>query len=136
MNDKEKLRDLIQRLMQVLNAVVQAREVLFPRGMRDRLEAAWDELQQAGTTDSILVEIARAQESKLTAAGLTGSQLELKYAEFRLAHLRFVRRGGLKALKDVLGWANVVLPSLSVVINVSEPIKELKDAIEKALERA
>lgn len=134
MGDKDKLLDLIKRLVQVLDSVVRARDVLLPERARDSLNSAWDELQ--GTIDDIYRAIRDADEDQLAAAGLAGAQLELKYREFRVAHLRFIRRGGLRRLRDVLGWANVALPSLTAVIKISEPLKELKDAIEKVLEKA
>lgn len=136
MTDKEKLRDFIESLVKVLDSVVNARDVLFPARMRDTLESAWMDLRLGGAIDNIYPAIDSADERRLINAGLAGNQLELKYGGFRTAYRRFIRRGGLKLLKDLLDWANVVLPSLTSVINISEPLKELKDAIEKALEHA
>jgi len=100
--------------------------------LRNLSVLAWSDFRKQHERD-VLVAIENADKIDLAAAGLTDNNLELKFRGFRSARKRFIVRGGLKALKEALGWANVWLPSLTSVIKVSEILKEIKEAIEKAL---
>ena len=131
-NDLDKLTAMTNSLVQILDSVVTAREVLFPQELREPIELSWSEFNERHR-EAILDAIRAADDNDLASAGLTASNLELKFRGFRSARKRFIVRGGLKALKEALGWANVWLPSLTSVIKVSEILKEIKEAIEKVL---
>lgn len=135
MSDQDIVQDFIEQLKHVLQTVVDARGLLFPRRMRDALERAWVDLH-AGPyrIEDISVQIRRLSNDELASVGLGGVQLKLKYGEFFAAYKSYVIKGGLKRLKSVLGYANVMLPSITAIIPVSEPLKELKELVEKSLE--
>jgi hypothetical protein len=118
---------------QLLQKIIDARDLLIPLSRRDLLEAAWNDFMQQW--DSLLGQLAQHQyqPQQLEQAGLTGSQLTMKLHGFWKAWEAFNWFVGRKRLKRVLEWINMILGSLGKVVPLVEALKELKEAIEEDL---
>lgn len=81
--------------------------------------------------DDIKRELRKISNDRLEAAGLAGAQLNLKLDGFNASLSAFKLLGGVKRLKRVLEWINVILGSVAAVAGVAEALKEIKDAISK-----
>jgi hypothetical protein len=130
--DRDRLCVFIDDVVYVLDETVKAQNILFPDSFRANLNDAWGNV--SSRIDQIKNDIRNTNtttDRQLEAAGLTGAQLNLKLDGFGAAFGNWKVKAGLKLLRRVLSWANVILGSLSFV---AEVLKEIKEAIEKALE--
>lgn len=72
----------------------------------------------------------------LAGVGLLGDQLKLKLKGFYEALKAWLQNSGKDLLITLLKWANIILGSLSSVLQVCEPIKEFKDCMEAGIDVA
>jgi hypothetical protein len=70
---------------------------------------------------------------QLDAAGLSGSQLNLKLKGVGRAIARFRLTPTRRVLSKALDWINSILGSLATAVPGVEPIKELKEALHNSL---
>jgi hypothetical protein len=135
MSDQDRIRDFIDTLVNVLGEVVNSRNILFHESLRDKLEAAWNDLL-TNTIPQIRDDIPFAGDIKLQQAGLAGQQLDLKLQGFQSAYEDLKLMGGIKRLKRFFKWANLILGSLAAVIPAVELLKEYKGSAEIGVEEA
>jgi hypothetical protein len=84
--------------------------------------------------EALLGELGWELDPEIEAVGLSGSGLRLKVAGFRRSLNRiFDRIPGVRRIKKVFEWGNIILGSLGgvpVVGVIADPIRELKESIE------
>jgi hypothetical protein len=144
-DDLDKLRDFLANLDLLLDRVITSDQYI-PNALQEPARAAWSaerwRLEQA---DQDLADAMNdpAQELRqgLEAVGLSGPSLSFKVAGFTRAWDHFTAVANRRpwsivrpALKVLLGWANSILGSLSRVVVITEPIKEIKECVEVALD--
>ena len=111
MADQDRLRDVVVKVVEVLDEVVKSRYILFPKNLRDKIDKAWKELneiksEQDGTTTKvgqIKNNVGQAEDSRLRDVGLAGEQLELKTFGFLESYNERGEKGG---LGDSSGFSN------------------------------
>jgi hypothetical protein len=130
------VRELIRFLDEsrsLFDRIVDARELLFRRSVRDPLAEAWNELRPE--VQRIIDGLERdPPKERLGEAGLSGAQLALKMHGYRTAWERWFARGGMKWLRRLLSWINKILGSLASAVPGAEAITEFKDAIEEEID--
>jgi hypothetical protein len=108
-------------------------QILFEENDREPLEEAWTELRL--TLPDIAYQIRDAPPHKLEEAGLSGNQLTSKLKWLSDAWKKFKEKGTVKLLKKLLEWINLILGSIAIVVPKAEALKELKEAIEKLINK-
>jgi hypothetical protein len=141
MPDRDDLRDVVTNIEKVMDNVVKARHILFPRKFRDRLKAAWDELksddpQDPNTLAGMKSSVDGASDDALRSAGASGKQLELKYFEFLDSYNDLDCKGGITRLKRFTKWAKLIVGSVSKIIPAFEILLEFIEAVELGIEKA
>lgn len=109
-------------------------QLLFEDDDRQPLLDAWNDLR-FNRLPTIRDQLASASENSLRDAGLSGPQLTAKLNWLNNAWWAFRLRGTVPLLKKVLEWIDLILGSLVAVIPAAEPLKELKEAIEKLIQQ-
>jgi hypothetical protein len=138
-NPRGVLADFLIELEALLPRTLDGYEGWFPPELRGPLRSAWAELGESfPMADRYLREPPDAVllDAQLAHVGLAGNQLRLKVGAFRgkLAGLGELITKPM--LKSALGWANIILGSLSGIVPGVEAIKEYKESFEQALDDA
>ncbi len=143
-------RDLTRALVLAesdLGLILEYRALLLPEHLRSGVLDVWRDIQpQIADLRTVLLDKAESIDGLLSAAGLTGPQLDMKLSAHRLASDRaraarppqapqppVVFR---KLFKSLLGWINVWLGSLVAAIGAGEAIKEFKEFLEQGVDDA
>lgn len=132
--DKGKLESFIKNVYQLLNTVVRARNILFSKPLRDDLNHAW--LDVTSKSDDLYAKIRDANYEDLERAGLAGNSLEMKLKSFDAAYSAWSFFGGIRRLKRLFKWTNLLLGSLATVIPLAEILKEFKESAEIGIDEA
>ena len=143
MADKDRLQEVVDKVIEVLAEVVKSQKILFPRELRDKIDKAWKELYElrSGINESTVVDeiksnISQAKDADLKRAGMNGNQLELKMFGYLEAYNEREEKGGLRRLKRFFKYAKTILESLGSVVPGVGIIKEFIDAVEMGIEKA
>jgi hypothetical protein len=135
LTDIEKLDRIIEMIENVLTEVVQARELLFNYRLRSDVKSSWDEVSSRMEQIPGLL---REHHSDLEAAGLTGSNLNLKYEGLFESYRRLNRNGGTRGLRRCLRWAKIVIGSVATIVpglkELTEILNEYMEAIDMGIE--
>ena len=138
MRDRDKLADFVVGTKDILQQVVEWRELLFREELRQPIADAWNELGSAfeevtkGLVEGEGEEL--VSDDALRRIGLTGMQLELKLRGFNSAWDKFKQWGSIKLLKKLLDWIDIILGSLASVIPGADAIEEFKDSAKQGIE--
>jgi hypothetical protein len=108
-------------------------QILFEENDREPLEIAWTELRPA--LPDIEYQLHDALPHQLEEAGLSGNQLTAKLKWLNDAWKKFKEKGTVKLLKKLLEWINLILGSIAIIVPKAEALKELKEAIEKLINK-
>ncbi len=136
-SELESLVRIITTTREVLELMVESKELLFRSESRKRMTVAWEELaprwreiedQLSDPSDEVL--------NKLRLAGLTGAQLEMKVQYIEGVHEKFREHGSLFLLRRVLSALNKLLGSLLSAVPGVEAVKEYKDYAESELDES
>jgi len=141
MPDRDTIRDILTKIEEVMDNVVNARNILFSKRFRDRLKDAWDELkpddpQGPNTLAGMKSSVDKASNADLAKAGVSGKQLELKSLEFFESYNDLDCKGGITRLKRFTKWAKLIVGSVSKIIPAFEILLEFLQAVELGIERA
>lgn len=131
MDDKDKLLKFLERLEEVLKHIAYSQWLLGRRIMRNKIFDAFQGVQE--TIAKLRGKIGDPSEElaeRLKEAGLTGKQLDLKYQGFDKAWRAFNAWGGMRLLKKLLDWIDIILGS----IPGAEAVKEFKEVCEKEMD--
>jgi len=135
LTDIEKLDTIIKMIENVLTEVVQARELLFNYRLRSDVESSWEEVSSRMKQIPGLL---REHRSDLETAGLTGSNLNLKYEGIFESYRRLNRNGGTRGVKRFLRWAKIVIGSVATIVpglkELTEILNEYMEAIDMGIE--
>jgi hypothetical protein len=137
--DRSILAVFLEELHELLRKVMFDNRSWVEDGARADFLRAWETVEPRFYTlveelRFLADEGAQSLDRSLETAGLTGAELELKIGGWRRALRRFGVQPVRKALIKTLGWANLILGSLAVVLPHAEAVKEFKDAFEKSLD--
>ncbi len=139
------LDDFIDQTETLLQELVDNRDSLMRRHLRDSLHRAWTALRTRDAFNQLRIGLRQTLPNQLTVAGLDGAELDLKLEGFNEAMDAFrlqmqatgwIGRRLRKLLLRLLKWINTILGSLSSVIPSGEAIKELKEVLENGVEEA
>ena len=139
-DDRAALADFMVGVRDILQQVVEWRELLFRKELRQPIADAWLEVELAfldvrrGLVESDEEGHEIVSEGALAKIGLTGKQLELKLKGFSSAWERFKEWGTVKVLKKLLDWIDIILGSLASIIPGADAIEEFKDSVKQGIE--
>lgn len=135
-SDDDKLDAILEMLGNVLDELVESR-LLFRHNLRNDVRSSWEEIKPNLERMRALL---REQPDGLSAAGLRGSNLNLKYEGIFGSYWRLNRDGGTKRIKKFLRWAKIVVGSIATMVPVvkelAEILNEYMEAIEGGIEDA
>lgn len=136
MDDQGKLLDFIKKVKEILEKIVGSDWLLARKVMRDRIKKAFPGVQDAlGRMEKEISNLSPQDfEKKFKDHGLTGDQLDLKYEGFLDAWKALGDGGGIRLLKNLLDWVDIILGTLCSVIPGGEAAKEFKEACEKEID--
>jgi hypothetical protein len=133
--DRAQLVDFLREVQEFLPDTLNDHPDWFPAELLEPLSAAWDELQPSfemavgylsDPPDPDLLD------TQLAHVGLRGKQLALKLGGVGQSLGRLRSEGTKRALRSLLGWANIILGSLGGLVPGGEAIQEYKEAYEQA----
>jgi hypothetical protein len=131
--DQERLQTFIDRVRVILSELVGAQNDLLRPVMRPLFTDAWAEVVE--TVPRVRAAVGSLSDDQLRTLGLSGAQLTLKLEGFRLADQALTLGGWTDDIvKKVLDWINILLGSILAGVPGAEPLKELKESLEKELE--
>jgi hypothetical protein len=141
MADKDRLSEVLTGIGNVMDNVVNARNILFPKKLRDALKDAWDELNtndpsNPRTLAGMKSDIDKRTDDELAGVGLSGKQLELKCLEFFESYNDLDCKGGVSRLKRFVKFAKFIVGSMSKIIPALEILLEFMEAVEWGIEKA
>ena len=132
--DLKRLIDFLDDLNAIFAYVARFRGELLPTELAEIYPAAWNDGATAIQLAKIAIEEGTVDATKLEAAGLTGASLALKLTGFNRAMTAFRTRPLRYLFRRILKWANTLLGSLAVVLEVLHLVKELKEAVEHGMD--
>ena len=126
------LQTFLDRVASIVDRAIGEQNSFIRISMRPLFSAAWSEVEQG--LPSVRSAVGQLSDDVLAGVGLSGAQLSLKLAGFGYAADRLDLGWTDKMLRKVLGWINLILGSLLAAVPAAEPIKELKEALERELD--
>ena len=136
MSDRTDLADFMVSVKDILQQVVEWRDLLFREELREPIADAWQAMHSA--FDDVRLGLVEGDEvvseQALERIGLTGKQLDLKLIGFNGAWDKFKQWGTVKLLKRLLDWIDIILGSLASLIPGADAIEEFKDAAKQGIE--
>lgn len=143
--DVEKLRDVVDIIVEVLEEIVVSRDIILPKTHRNALHKAWREVHKKVPTvipdvvEDIKHSIEKVEPSALKGEGLFGHQLEYKLLPFHESYAEKEEKGGIHRLLNFLKFSEVLLDSLNAVPGIDPgvgAIKEIIGAVKWGVEKA
>jgi len=134
--DGDKRAAIMDMIENVLKEATQS-QILFRHNVRDHLLESWKDVQP--NIRKLRTRLLRDSKD-LEKAGLKGPNLNLKYEGIFGSYWRLNRGGGTRRLKRFLGWAKIVVGSLTTLVpglkELAEILNEYMEAVEMGIEDA
>lgn len=135
--ETEALIRVMTMTREALELMVGSRDLLFREESRERMAEAWEELiPQWEIIEDSLRDPSDEILERLKAAGLTGSQLEMKLHFVQGVFDKFRKYGSTFLLRRLLSALNKLLGSLLSAVPGVEAVKEYKDYAESELDES
>jgi hypothetical protein len=137
--DRTELAEILQGFQKVLGEGVYEHEEWFVEEMRVHLQSAWSTFaSRIATATEYLNSPPDPQllDAQLASVGMTGAESIPKREGLGGSIARWFLAPSKRAFQSVLGWANIILGSLSGIVPGIEAAKEYKEVCEQAIEDA
>lgn len=134
-DDRKELILFLDELHELMELAILKHSSLLPKELVVHFHEVWKDSQTSFA--ELRHSLEHVDAAQLNRVGLTGSHLRLKAAGFRRARGKKpndTAEGWRKWLLRLLKWANVILGSLSKLLDQADVIKEMKEALENGLE--
>jgi hypothetical protein len=135
-SDTDKLDAILKMMENVLDEVARS-GILFRHNLRDDVLKSWEEIRP---NIERMRDRLREQPEGLAAAGLTGSNLNMKYLATLESYADVNKSGGTRRVKKFLRWAGIVVGSLATMVpglkELAEILREYMEAIDMGIEDA
>lgn len=144
-NDREQLAAFVRDVADVLKRITNGELVSISTYHRAHMRDAWAEFSEHATVNHIVDQLTgnnAVPDEALRSVGLLGSQLAFKLHGFNRwkNKLDDIADNILNAIsaesivRKLLRWANILLKSLASAIPGADPLVEMKDAYEAAMD--